>query len=1097
MRSTLFLLCSACLLFRVATAASAAPVPGQWATTDSSAPDKVVWPSTWIGAKNLRAQWFKILADDPQTWVYESHCKGEPPGNTYYLWRGDKPVPQGTKLLIEGDFPHCRFFDIQVGAPWDPKFPMFGDGTGIPEIGILDEDIVPDPGHSNPFLPGADRTVKKRHFHVTLELRDGNPATLNPRAGAPPYRAAGNLRIGGTRHGPAGEFGPYLWIRVFLPDGYDRFGGVAPPVLRIQYPGQAPELAPPCRRIGLNNRMFLPLYSLEENPALDDGTSAKEREANAKLRELARTALDAAGAVGDLRAAPRFIVQPDNSWFMPKVFTTARYVSAIRLLAQGKIREMQEDLPPQFVKIFGMGKDQPPPGNDEHSSDHNNYCTYLLASTVIQPGQCFVIRGRLPRTPRTLDGRAKMEPSDELRYLNFTFQAGKPTKRTPVVSISDEELFLDRNRGYTIVISRPEDRPQNATAANGVTWRPWPLGDLLAANIRVVSTAATTWEHAPQRIGWDEGDLCQKTFDRYAVRKRMGEYYPDGRCLSKAEAEALGTVGSGPFEASYPPPEGAYGRRAEEKDRPAVAPENASGRRAEKTNRPAPASYAANRSAGPATAPVSTTAGPITGEQIDGVRSFKGIPYAAPPLGALRWKPPVAPQPWTAPRACVKYGPACPQGGGDLFGDVGEMSEDCLTLNVWTAARSPSEKRPVMVWIHGGGFMIGASGKEIYDGSALARKGVVLVSMNYRLGPFGFLAHPALTAESPHKASGNYGLMDQIFALHWIKANIDKFGGDPGNVTVFGQSAGGVSVCALMCSPLAKGLFQRGIAESGAPPTRLRSLSRDEPRLESAESLGVGLAERLGVGSTADVLEALRAKPWREILKAVKPGSGMAGGGTTDHLIVDGFILPEAPGRTFLAGRQMPISFMAGTVTDEGTIFLRKMRSTGLAAYNAFFDKTLGPLAARAKPLYPAADDAAARRAMADFVGDGFVSGVRLAVRASAAVQPKTFLYQFARMTRPMANSDLHCFHGAEIPYVFGLLQREKGYDESDRRLSEVVMGCWVRFAQNGDPNGDGAPAWPAYNGSTEEHLILDLEPKVGAHLRQPTCDFFDALQSR
>ena len=242
-------------------------VPGMWGTTDTSKPDQIQWPATWVGAKNLRAQWFKILADDPRTWVYENHAKGEPPGTTYYLWRGDQPMPEGTRLLLEGNFPNCRMFDLQVGAPWDPKCPSFGDGTGIPEIALLDEDIVPDPGHTNPFLPGADRKAAKRHFHVTFELRDGNPVALNPQAGVPPYRAPGNLRIGGTRHGAKGEFGPFIWIRLYLPDGYEPFGGVEPPVLRVQYPGKTPELAPPCRRIGLNNRQFLPPFTLEENPA--------------------------------------------------------------------------------------------------------------------------------------------------------------------------------------------------------------------------------------------------------------------------------------------------------------------------------------------------------------------------------------------------------------------------------------------------------------------------------------------------------------------------------------------------------------------------------------------------------------------------------------------------------------------------------------------------------------------------------------------------------------------------------------------------------------------------------------------------------------
>lgn len=536
-------------------------VPGQWATTDTSRPEAIQWPATWIGAKNLRAQWFKILADDPRTWVYENHCKGEPPGNTYYLWRGDKPMPEGTKLLIEGDFPHCRFFDIQVGAPWLDKMPSFGDGTGIPEIGILDEDIVPDPGHTNPFLPGADRKATKRHFHVTLELHDGNPVALNPQAGVPPHRAPGNLRIGGTRHGPKGEFGPFIWIRVFLPDGYDKFGGVDPPVLRIQYPGKAPELAPTCRRIGLNNRMFLPPYSLEENPAFDDGTTAKEREANAKLDELARTALDANGSAGSATRMPRLMQTPDGGVWLCKTFTTARYVSSLKLLFEGKTDELQNVLPKRFVQIFGMGKDEPPPGNDEHSSDHNNYITYLNGAVTLKPGSCLVIRGKAPHTPRTLDGCAVREPCDQLRYWNITLQGGKPTKRTPVVSISDEEVYLDANDRYTIVVSTPQDRPKNATPENGITWHPWPLGDTLGICVRVMSTAAKTWEHAPQLIGWDDGDLCQKTYDRYALKKRMGEYHFDGRYMTKEEVEALGRVGNGPFKVSYPVPEGAYGRR--------------------------------------------------------------------------------------------------------------------------------------------------------------------------------------------------------------------------------------------------------------------------------------------------------------------------------------------------------------------------------------------------------------------------------------------------------------------------------------------------------------------------------------------------------
>jgi para-nitrobenzyl esterase len=266
----------------------------------------------------------------------------------------------------------------------------------------------------------------------------------------------------------------------------------------------------------------------------------------------------------------------------------------------------------------------------------------------------------------------------------------------------------------------------------------------------------------------------------------------------------------------------------------------------------AAASLAFGVQRGDAAAPAAkTSTGPITGEERDGVRSFKGIPFAALPVGELRWKPPQQTPPWTEPRACVEFGPACPQQGKDLYGPVGEMNEDCLYLNVWTPATEDGVgRRPVMFWIHGGGFLFGSGGKPVYDGAELAKRGgVVVVTCNYRLGPFGFLAHPALTAESPQHTSGNYGLLDQIAALQWVQQNIGAFGGDPGCVTIFGQSAGGVSVCALMASPLAKGMFHRAIVHSGSAPGNLHDRA-------AMESLGVEFAKRLGT----DDLKAMRAK---------------------------------------------------------------------------------------------------------------------------------------------------------------------------------------------------------------------------------------------
>ncbi len=271
------------------------------------------------------------------------------------------------------------------------------------------------------------------------------------------------------------------------------------------------------------------------------------------------------------------------------------------------------------------------------------------------------------------------------------------------------------------------------------------------------------------------------------------------------------------------------------------------------------------------------TTGRVGGKVEDGVAAYLGIPYAAPPVGELRWKPPAPPAPWDGVREATQYGPSCPQPPGALGGDVGPMDEDCLRLNVWTAARAGDPPRPVMVWIHGGGLRQGSGSMRTYDGASLARAGVVLVSINYRLGVLGFLAHPALTAESPHHTSGDYGLMDQIAALHWVHDNIRAFGGDPGNVTIFGESAGAVSVCDLMCSPLAKGLFERAIAESGSAPDRVRYRDKDLPGLPSAESDGVALARRLGIPDGPGALAALRATPWQKLLDAAPKNSSDAG----------------------------------------------------------------------------------------------------------------------------------------------------------------------------------------------------------------------------
>jgi para-nitrobenzyl esterase len=489
---------------------------------------------------------------------------------------------------------------------------------------------------------------------------------------------------------------------------------------------------------------------------------------------------------------------------------------------------------------------------------------------------------------------------------------------------------------------------------------------------------------------------------------------------------------------------------------------------------------------------VRTTGGPIQGKVVaDGIRAYLGVPYAAPPIGDLRWRPPRTHQPWQEVRDATALGPSCPQPDISMLRGLDSQDEDCLTLNVWTAAADTAEGLPVMVWIHGGGYYLGGSAEPTYDGTELARAGVVLVSVNYRLGTFGFLAHPALTAESRDGASGMYGIMDQILALQWVRDNISGFGGDPERVTIFGQSAGAGSVCCLMTSRLARGLFHRAILHSGRAGAELRDRSKDLPRLESMESLGVAFAERLGVADAPDLLAAMRAKPWQEILDAFEMPSRNAGGGTKAHLSVDGHVLTEAPGLSFAKGGQARVPLMAGTAAREGSLFTRGNRVVGsLDTWQQLVRMTFGPsLSARVLELYPAHDDVSAPAAYTDLVGDYFVWGARDAVRQMAKVQPKTWLYQFTHVSPRGVRNGLGSYHGCELPYAFGNLAEAEASSAEDKALSRAMIGYWIRFAASGDPNGEGAVPWAAYTERQDNHLILDTEIRTGRKLRQQQLD--------
>jgi para-nitrobenzyl esterase len=478
------------------------------------------------------------------------------------------------------------------------------------------------------------------------------------------------------------------------------------------------------------------------------------------------------------------------------------------------------------------------------------------------------------------------------------------------------------------------------------------------------------------------------------------------------------------------------------------------------------------------------------------VRSYKGIPYAAPPVGDLRWKPPQPVKPWKGIRVAKAFPPICPQ-----FAFLpGPQSEDCLGLNVWTPARSASEKLPVMVWIHGGGFVIGASSQSAYDGEPLASQGVVVVSINYRLGIFGFLAHPALSRESPQGISGNYGVLDMVAALEWVKRNIAAFGGDPNNVTIFGESAGGTAVCLLMVVPQAQGLFHKVISESAAfmfgPFSHLKeSWYGRIPMEKFGETFGNDLA-------------ALRSKSTSDLLKMVGPpdmSGDRADRGETFMPVVDGVVLPDDPARLFLAGKFAHVPLIAGTNADEGTL-LGGPPVHSLADLRKFAAKTFGAQADAMLAVYPAATDADAYDAAAHANGDNiFLMGTRSVLRAAARADSKVFQYQFTRVTNIGRRIKWGCFHGSEIAYVFGTLPDSvygtgpsmigdftvdaDTYSDEDGKLAKAMTLAWVRFAKTGDPNGPGLVSWPAFK-DKEGYLEFGDRIAPGVGLRKKQLDF-------
>ncbi len=465
---------------------------------------------------------------------------------------------------------------------------------------------------------------------------------------------------------------------------------------------------------------------------------------------------------------------------------------------------------------------------------------------------------------------------------------------------------------------------------------------------------------------------------------------------------------------------------------------------------------------------VKTSNGQVSG--VGGVvQAFKGIPYAAPPVGDLRWKEPQPAANWAGVKAATEFSAECMQTpyaeNSPYFTAPRPVSEDCLYLNVWTEAK-PSEKRPVMVWIHGGAFTRGAGSTPTYNGENLARKGVVVVTINYRLGIFGFLAHPELTKESPHHASGNYAILDQIAALQWVQRNIAAFGGDPKRVTIFGESAGSWAMNLLMATPLAKGLFHRVIGESGAQFGRSLTLS-------AAETTGARLGD----------LATLRAKSAEDLQKI---GGGIAAAN------VDGYVLPDTVAHIFAAGRQNDVPLMAGYNQDEATAFLpTPTTAQGLKD----LAKTRYPRAAEDfLKVYPADSDEQAndsmRRSWRDQV---FGWEMRTWVRQQTKTgKSPAYLYFFTRIPPGPTAARLGAYHASEIAYAFGNLNPPRPWTDTDRQLSEAMSSYWVNFATSGDPNGKGVVAWPKYTANDDASLILGDKIEVKKEVNKLGLDFLD-----
>ena len=465
------------------------------------------------------------------------------------------------------------------------------------------------------------------------------------------------------------------------------------------------------------------------------------------------------------------------------------------------------------------------------------------------------------------------------------------------------------------------------------------------------------------------------------------------------------------------------------------------------------------------------------------VRVFRGVPFAEAPVGDLRWRAPKPAPKWTGVRNAAEFSAICMQKRPNAAGIGAEprpMGEDCLYLNIYTAAKTANDTLPVMVWIHGGALTAGAASVGAYDGEQLARQGVVVVTINYRLGVFGFFAHPELSKESDRTAAGNYGLLDQIAALQWVRKNIAAFGGDPKRVTIFGESAGSWSTNLLAASPLARGLFHRVIGESGGQFEPMKTLAEAEQ-----------------AGAKFGTLAELRAKP-AEALQTDLGASFVGVNGGYTGPVVDGKSLPEDVYTIYAKGRQNDVPVLIGSNADEGTMFTPA--TVTLQSLKDSAQQKFGPEADAFLKLYPAHSDSEAWRAQADSMRDQIFGWE---MRTWARMQTKTgkskvYLYFFSRVPPGPLAARMGAYHSSEITYVFHNTRRPgRQWEETDHQLSDLMSAYWVNFATTGDPNGKGLPAWPAFDPRSDLLMSFGDKVDVAPIPHKPALDFLDAYMEK